>query len=54
MADFLRMLIINPGQEIIPKASGTKRNKAKHKIGFPGVESVIGGKMAFSSKMLDV
>jgi len=54
MADFLRMLTINPSQEISPKASGTKRNKAKYKTEFPGAESAIGGKMAFSSKMLDV
>jgi len=48
------MLLINPGQEISPKASGTKRNKAKHQTGFHGADSAIGGKMAFSSNMLDV
>jgi len=53
MDDFLRMLIINPCQEISPKSSGTKRNVAKQKIGFCGAKSAIGGKIAFSSKILD-
>jgi len=53
MADFPRMLIVNPNQEIGPKSSGTKRNKAKQKIGFSGAKSAIGGKMAFSRKILD-
>jgi len=53
MDDFLRMLIVNPNQEIGPKSSGIKRNKAKQKTGFSGAKSAIGGKMAFSSKMLD-
>jgi len=54
MDDYLRMLTINRNQEISPKSSGTKRNKAKQKIGFSGAKSAIGGKLAFSSKMLDV
>jgi len=53
MVDFLGMLIVNLCQEIGPKSSGTKRTKAKQKIGFPGAESAIGGKMASLSKILD-
>jgi len=53
MDDFLGMLIVNPNKEISPKSSGTERNKAKQKTGFSGAKSAIGGKMAFSIKMLD-
>ena len=53
MADYLRMLIINPNKNISPKSSGISRNKTKQKIGFSGAKSTIGGKMASSSKMLD-
>jgi len=51
MAEFLRMLIVNPNQEVGPKSSGIKKSKAKQKIGFSRAKSAIGGKMAFSSKM---
>ena len=53
MDDFLGMLIVNTNQENCPKSSGAKRNKAKQKIGFSRAKSAIGGKMAFSSKILD-
>jgi len=52
MDDFLRMLIINPGHEITPKSSGTKRNVMKQKIEFSGAKSAIGGKMASPAKCL--
>jgi len=54
MAKYLRMLIINPNQEISIKSSGAKRNKIKQQTGFSRANSAIGGKLAFSSKMLIV
>jgi len=54
MADYLKMLIINPNQEISLKFSGAKRNKIKQQIGFSRAKSAIGAKLAFSSKMLIV
>ena len=53
MVDFPGMLIINPNKKISPKLGESSENRSKQKIGFPGAESAIGGKMASLSKILD-